>query len=166
MTTDPKLRVRRRIARRFGADSAPEASAALLFEQFSLDWLRTIARGGHAGEASRSLMNFVELAQSSRIPWRGAIEAAAGTLERRRQLCAAASQVDAAMFDVARAALFLLVEASATDRFAPARRSARSLYLHAATGRFIHACELQSRSEGWSYLDLLAASIRSSSDQS
>jgi len=162
MTTDQKSRVRRRIAQRLGADSTADAAAAALFERFSLDWLRTIARGGDAGEASDSLMNFVELAQFSRIPWRGAMEAAADALERRRQLCAAASLLDAAMFDVARAALLLLVEASAIDGFAPARRSARSLDLHAATGRFIQACEDQARS----YLDLLVASMRSSSDPS
>ncbi len=140
-------------------ESAAAGRATALFEQFSLDWLRTLARGEAAGEATASLMAFAECAQVHRIPWRDPIEAAAGALEQRCALCAAASPLDAAMFDMARAALLLVAEALAQDRLAAARRSTRSLDLHRAAAAFIRACEQQAKSEGWSYLDLLVRAI-------
>jgi hypothetical protein len=151
--------MRRRQTRPRAPDRSAESRAQAQFEQFGLEWLRAIARGGEAGAATQSLMAFAETAQCGRIPWREPIEEAARTLERRCAEYAQASELDAAMFDQARAALLLLAEALATDRLASARRSARSLDLHRATGRFVQACERRARSEGWSYLDLIGKSL-------
>ena len=156
---------RRKNMRRRAPARSMDGAASTAFEEFSLEWLRAVARGGDARQASNALMSFVELAQTSHTPWRGAIEAAAGLLRRRCAVCAAASPLDAAMFDMAQAALNLLIEALAVDPFAQARRATRSLDLHAAARNFIGACEDQARSEGWSYLDLLVRSARSAIDQ-
>lgn len=157
--SNPRFAAHNRAGRRRTARPSarlPDTTIESQFHLFTTELMRAVARGQSARRATEALIAFVELSARGQAPWGGTIERAIRACDASIEQRAAQSELDAALFDVARAGLLLMTEALALDPVAAARGATRSDALHQAVLRFTRACERQARREGWSYVGMLA----------